>query len=155
MGPGAMSPSPSRGSLADSRDRPLPPPPTGPGAGPEDVMRRPEQKNYTQLGKSFHNVGLNWVLTFQICCATTHLSPEPRSPRCSIGIDKMAQAYKAEGDKRLRSETEAKRIESEGKIQLLRKAMKRYETLAKFGSAVEDSEGEHVVSAHATIADIV
>lgn len=63
-----------------------------------------------------------------------------------LGIDKMAQAYKAEGDKRLRSETEAKRIESEGKIQLLRKAMKRYETLAKFGSAVEDSEGEHVPS---------
>jgi hypothetical protein len=59
-----------------------------------------------------------------------------------LGIEKMAQAYRAEGDKRLRSETEAKRIESDGKIQLLRKAKKRYETLAKFGGAVEEDEGE-------------
>jgi classical protein kinase C/novel protein kinase C epsilon type len=59
-----------------------------------------------------------------------------------LGIEKMAQAYRAEGDKRLRSETEAKRVESDGKIQLLRKAKRRYETLAKFGGAVEDDEGK-------------
>ena len=54
----------------------------------------------------------------------------------------MAQAYRAEGDKRLRNETDSKRVESDAKIQLLRKAKKRYETLAKFGGAVEDDEGE-------------
>jgi hypothetical protein len=59
-----------------------------------------------------------------------------------LGIEKMAQAYRAEGDRRLRNETEAKRIESDGKIQLLRKAKRRYETLAKFGGAVEEEEGE-------------
>jgi len=58
-----------------------------------------------------------------------------------LGIEKMAQAYRIEGDKRLRSETDSKRQESEGKIQLLRKAKRRYETLAKFGAAVEEDEG--------------
>jgi len=58
-----------------------------------------------------------------------------------LGIEKMAQAYRAEGDKRLRNETDSKRVESDAKIQLLRKAKKRYETLAKFGGAVEDDEG--------------
>lgn len=58
-----------------------------------------------------------------------------------LGIEKMAQAYRAEGDKRLRNETDAKRIESDGKIQLLRKAKKRYETLAKFGGGIEDEDG--------------
>lgn len=58
------------------------------------------------------------------------------------GIEKMAQAYRAEGDKRLKSETDSKKSESEGKIQLLRKAKKRYESLAKFGGAVEDDEGK-------------
>jgi classical protein kinase C/novel protein kinase C epsilon type len=57
------------------------------------------------------------------------------------GIEKMAQAYRAEGDKRLRNETDAKRVESDGKIQLLKKAKRRYETLAKFGGAVEDADG--------------
>jgi classical protein kinase C/novel protein kinase C epsilon type len=52
-GPGAqesagVSPSPSRTGIADGRDRPLPPPP--PGAEADEAMRRPEQKNYTQLG---------------------------------------------------------------------------------------------------------
>ena len=58
-----------------------------------------------------------------------------------LGIEKMAQAYRAEGDKRLRNETDAKRMESDGKIQLLRKAKKRYETLAKFGGGIEEEEG--------------
>jgi classical protein kinase C/novel protein kinase C epsilon type len=57
-----------------------------------------------------------------------------------LGIEKMAQAYRAEGDKRLRNETDAKRVESDGKIQLLRKAKKRYETLAKFGGGIEEEE---------------
>ncbi|KAI0034647.1 hypothetical protein K488DRAFT_83829 [Vararia minispora EC-137] len=45
------------------------------------------------------------------------------------GIDKMAKLYQADGDKRSRSEAEAKRVESEKKIQLLQAALKRYKTL--------------------------
>lgn len=63
-----------------------------------------------------------------------------------LGIEKMAQAYRAEGDKRLRTETDAKRVESDGKIQLLRKAKRRYETLAKFGGAVEEDDGRFLMS---------
>ena len=59
-----------------------------------------------------------------------------------LGIEKMAQAYRVDGDKRLRGETDAKRVESDAKIQLLRKAKKYYENLARFGGAVEDDEGE-------------
>lgn len=57
------------------------------------------------------------------------------------GIEKMANAYRMEGDRRLRSETDAKRAESDGKITLLRKAKRRYEKLAEFG-AVDEVEDE-------------
>ncbi len=56
----------------------------------------------------------------------------------SKGIEKMAQLYRDEGDKRLRNETESKRAESEKKIQLLRRALKRYETLRQFEGENED-----------------
>jgi len=61
-----------------------------------------------------------------------------------LGIEKMAQAYRVDGDKKLRTETDAKRVESDGKIQLLRKAKRRYEKLASFGGAVEEDEGQLV-----------
>ena len=70
-----------------------------------------------------------------------------------LGIEKMAQAYRAEGDKRLRNETDSKRVESDAKIQLLRKAKKRYETLAKFGGAVEDDEGQLLIRVTTNQAD--
>jgi hypothetical protein len=57
------------------------------------------------------------------------------------GIEKMAQLYRDEGDRRLKNETESKKRESENKIQLLKRALKRYETLRQFETAEED-EGE-------------
>lgn len=54
------------------------------------------------------------------------------------GIEKMSQLYKDDGDKRLRNETESKKAESEKKIQLLRRALKRYETLRQFEGDNED-----------------
>jgi hypothetical protein len=42
------------------------------------------------------------------------------------GTDKMLKLYQIEGDRRSRAETEAKRIESTQKIQLLKKSLKRY-----------------------------
>jgi hypothetical protein len=56
------------------------------------------------------------------------------------GIEKMAQLYRDEGDRKLKNETESKKRESENKIQLLRRALKRYETLRQFETGEEDEE---------------
>lgn len=45
------------------------------------------------------------------------------------GIEKMARLYQMEGDRRSRADADAKRIESNQKIQLLKQALKRYEDL--------------------------
>ena len=45
------------------------------------------------------------------------------------GIDKMAKLYQADGDKKSRADAEAKRVESEKKIQILNTALKRYKNL--------------------------
>lgn len=145
-----ISPSPSR---QGDRERPLPPPPAG------EEPRRPDQKNYTQLGELsypvFVGIALGLADSLDLLRYDAPLTGAKITrmlnqlqfklqveEQYKLGIEKMAQAYRAEGDKRLRSETESKRIESDGKIQLLRKAKRRYETLAKFGGAVEDDEGE-------------
>lgn len=49
-GPG-ISPSPSSRTLASDRERPLPPPPGASAAELGAEPRRPEQKNYSQLGE--------------------------------------------------------------------------------------------------------
>ena len=149
QGGNILSPSPSWGG--PETERQLPPPPNEPASGGEA-----KQKNYTALGEL-----LQQPVTDPLTDLLRYDAPltGPKITRMlnqlqfklqveeqyKLGIEKMAQAYRAEGDKRLRNETEAKRIESDGKIQLLRKAKKRYETLAKFGAAVEDDEGESTV----------
>lgn len=56
------------------------------------------------------------------------------------GIDKMVKLYQAEGDKKSRTDAEAKRIESEKKIQLLQTSLKRYKNLFIMESEAEESE---------------
>ncbi|PCH40156.1 protein kinase C [Wolfiporia cocos MD-104 SS10] len=56
------------------------------------------------------------------------------------GIDKMAKLFQADGDKRSRLDAEAKKIESERKIQLLQTALKRYKNLHILDDAVEDED---------------
>jgi classical protein kinase C len=46
-----------------------------------------------------------------------------------MGIDKMAKLYQADGDKKSKADAEAKKVESEKKIQLLESALKRYKNL--------------------------
>jgi hypothetical protein len=58
-----------------------------------------------------------------------------------FGIDKMSKLYQAEGDKKSRLDAEAKRIESDKKIQLLQTALKRYKTLHVLDVADDDDEG--------------
>jgi classical protein kinase C len=45
------------------------------------------------------------------------------------GIEKMVKLYQLEGDRKSKSDAEARRIESNQKIQLLKQALKRYEDL--------------------------
>ncbi|KAL2039909.1 hypothetical protein N7G274_007312 [Stereocaulon virgatum] len=45
------------------------------------------------------------------------------------GVEKMVKLYQDEGDRRSRADAEARRIESNQKIQLLKQALKRYEDL--------------------------
>lgn len=45
------------------------------------------------------------------------------------GIEKMVRLYQMEGDRKSKQDAEAKRIESNQKIQLLKHSLKRYEDL--------------------------
>ena len=56
------------------------------------------------------------------------------------GIDKMVKLYQAEGDKKSRADAEAKRVESEKKIQLLQASLKRYKNLFIMESEAEEPE---------------
>ena len=56
------------------------------------------------------------------------------------GIDKMVKLYQAEGDKRSRADAEAKRVESDKKIQLLQSSLKRYKNLFIMESEAEEPE---------------
>lgn len=56
------------------------------------------------------------------------------------GIDKMVKLYQAEGDKKSRADAEAKRVESEKKIQLLQTSLKRYKNLFIMESEAEEPE---------------
>ncbi|KIR30282.1 AGC/PKC protein kinase [Cryptococcus deuterogattii 99/473] len=132
---GTAMPSPGGRGMAGDRERPLPPPPPG---AEQDSAKKPETKNYSQLDLLRYDAPLTGAkITRMLNQLQFKLQVEEQY---KTGIEKMAQAYRAEGDKRLKSETDAKKSESEGKIQLLRKAKKRYESLAKFGGAVEDDE---------------
>ncbi len=45
------------------------------------------------------------------------------------GIEKMVRLYQMEGDRKSKADAEARRIESNQKMQLLKQALKRYEDL--------------------------
>lgn len=49
--------------------------------------------------------------------------------------------YQVEGDKKARSDAEAKRIESKGKKDLLEAALKRYKTLDVMGGVFDEEDG--------------
>lgn len=131
---GGGSTAPLQINKGGDRDRPLPPPPA-------DDAAKKDQKAYSQLDLLRYDAPLTGAkITRMLNQLQFKLQVEEQY---KLGIDKMARAYRAEGDRRLRAETEAKRLESDGKIQLLRKAKKRYEMLAKFGE-VDDDDGECV-----------
>jgi classical protein kinase C len=55
------------------------------------------------------------------------------------GIDKMMRLYQLEGDRKSRQDAEARGVESNQKIQLLKQALRRYEDLHVIDS--DDGEG--------------
>lgn len=57
------------------------------------------------------------------------------------GIDKMAKLYQADGDKKSKADAEAKRFESDKKIQLLESALKRYKKLYILDDVEDDEDG--------------
>ncbi|KAJ9104151.1 hypothetical protein QFC19_004135 [Naganishia cerealis] len=139
-------------------ERPLPPPPgTGVGYSPiqQGGYRGGENsvvqasggqagaagtsgavKNYTQLDLLRYDAPLSGPkITRMLHQLQFKLQVEEQYKR---GIEKMGALYRDEGDKRLKNETEVKKVESQNKIQLLRRALKRYETLRLFEDAEDD-----------------
>ncbi|GMK58822.1 hypothetical protein CspeluHIS016_0602640 [Cutaneotrichosporon spelunceum] len=115
------------------RDRPLPPPPVDEAKKGDDAS---PQKPYSQLDLLRYDAPLTGAkITRMLNQLQFKLQVEEQY---KLGIEKMAQAYEREGDRRLRSETEAKRVESDSKIQLLTAAKKRYERLAEYRTVDDD-----------------
>lgn len=62
------------------------------------------------------------------------------------GIKKIMASYNMEGDRKVRAEAQGKRAESLQKIQLLQRALKRYEDLhVDMESAADPADGERVI----------
>lgn len=60
------------------------------------------------------------------------------------GVEKMVRLYQDEGDKKPKADAEARRIESNQKIQLLKQALKRYEDLhVDMESSADAPDGEN------------
>lgn len=142
-------------------ERPLPPPP--PGAPGNEMVRAGggSAKTSTQLGQycvftfmedvysDYSLLLLTDLLRYDAPLSGPKISRMLNQLQFKLqveeqyrkGIEKMAQLYRDEGDRRLKNETESKKRESENKIQLLKRALKRYETLRQFETGEED-EGE-------------
>ena len=116
-------------------------PPRAPYAG---TQQQPKRANYSKLGV-FISEGLSESLL--ICLAdlikydTPHLGPRIQLMLSQLefklsvekqykdGIEKMVRLYQMEGDRKSKADAEARRIESNQKIQLLKQSLKRYEDL--------------------------
>jgi hypothetical protein len=59
------------------------------------------------------------------------------------GIEKMVRLYQMEGDRKSKADAEAKRIESNQKIQLLKQSLKRYQDLHVDFETADDRDGSY------------
>lgn len=65
------------------------------------------------------------------------------------GVEKMVRLYQDDGDRKPKADAEARRIESNQKIQLLRQALKRYEDLhVDMESSADTPDGTTSPSSH-------
>ena len=119
----------------------MPPrPPYGSNASGSMPKGRP---NYSKLGKSAARPGEAHTDSSEdlIKADTQYLSPRFQLMLSQLtfklsvekqykdGIEKLVKLYGDDGDRKSKSDAEARRVESNQKIQLLRQALKRYEDL--------------------------
>lgn len=67
------------------------------------------------------------------------------------GVEKMVRLYQDEGDRKSKADAEARRIESNQKIQLLKQALKRYEDLHVDMESTNDLPDGRSFSGRATL----
>ena len=123
-------------------------PPRAPYAPPGPSDRTPKARpNYSKLGKHDNTklLQIRAVMTDKmldlIKYDTAHLGPRIQLMLSQLefklsvekqykdGIEKMLKLYQMEGDRKSRGEAELRRMESNQKIQLLTRALRRYEDL--------------------------
>lgn len=115
------------GGYSDTRnDRAGPPrapfPPGAPGS-----PRAAPRPNYSRLDLiKYDTIHLGPKIQLMLSQLEFKLSVEKQY---KDGIEKIMGSYKIDGDKKIRKEAEGRRIESVQKIELLKRALKRYEDL--------------------------
>jgi len=119
-------------------------PPSAPFARPGPASNMPRARpNYSRLGTSstvLFDYSANQYLDL-IKADTPHLGPRIQLMLSQLefklsvekqyrdGIEKMVRLYQMEGDRKSKADAEARRVESNQKMQLLKQALKRYEDL--------------------------
>lgn len=132
-------------------------PPRAPYA-PQGPGSRPQRPNYSKLGAYiFPGNDLAALLmraTDLIKYDTPHLGPRIQLMLSQLkfklsvekqykdGIEKMVRLYQLEGDRKSKADAEAKRIESNQKIQLLKQSLKRYQDLHVDFETADDRDGK-------------
>ncbi|KAK5165471.1 Serine/threonine kinase [Saxophila tyrrhenica] len=103
-------------------------PPRAPYAPPGPADRSPRARpNYSKLDLiKYDTAHLGPRIQLMLSQLEFKLSVEKQY---KDGIEKMAKLYQMEGDRKSRSDAEGRRIESNQKIQLLTRALRRYEDL--------------------------
>ncbi|KAK4693226.1 hypothetical protein P7C71_g4134, partial [Lecanoromycetidae sp. Uapishka_2] len=103
-------------------------PPRAPFGPPGPGERMPKSRpNYTKLDLiKYDTPFLGPRIQLMLSQLEFKLSVEKQY---KDGVEKMVRLYQDEGDRRSRADAEARRIESNQKIQLLKQALKRYEDL--------------------------
>lgn len=119
-----------------------PRPPYGPPAPGSGMPKA--RPNYSRLGEHFNAIVEEYLLTHNadlIKADTAYLGPRFQlmlsqltfklsvEKKYKDGIEKLVRLYSDDGDRKSRADAELRRIESNQKIQLLKRALKRYEDL--------------------------
>lgn len=102
-------------------------PPRAPYAAPGPNTGQPKRPNYSRLDLiKYDTPHLGPRIQLMLSQLEFKLSVEKQY---KDGIEKMVRLYQLEGDRKSKADAEARRIESNQKIQLLKQALKRYEDL--------------------------
>lgn len=120
--------------------QPVPPPKGGMQSKIAGDLKKPDVP-FKETPMGAHNKRPNFSKLDLIKYDTPHLGPRIQLMLSQLefklsvekqykdGIEKMVRLYQMEGDRKSKQDAEAKRIESNQKIQLLKQALKRYEDL--------------------------